>query len=78
MADDARVSLERELVGPPPPTRVCQGTLISRAQYLVAIECWGYEDAALWTAAIADDAAAADAAPAAATTPTATTTPRAS
>ena len=83
--------LERELVGPPPPTRVCQGTLISRAQYLVAIECWGYEDArlgangtmsdedaALWTAAIAGVVAAADAAPAAATTPTATTTPRAS
>lgn len=50
------------------PTRdskVCQGTLLSRAQYLVDIDDWGYEDArvaprgsmseeevALWTAAI--------------------------
>jgi hypothetical protein len=50
------------------PTRdskVCQGTLLSRAQYLVDIDEWGYEDArlaprgamteeqiALWTAAI--------------------------
>jgi hypothetical protein len=83
--------LERELSAPPPAVRTCQGTLISRAQYLVAIECWGYEDArlgddgtmseedaALWTAAIATDAAASDAAPAAATIPTATATPRAS
>ena len=50
------------------PTRdskVCQGTLLSRAQYLVDIDEWGYEDARLkprgamteeqlrlWTAAI--------------------------
>jgi len=49
--------------------RICRGTLISRAQYLVDLELWGYEDARLaphgsmseeeasiWTAAI--DAAA--------------------
>ena len=50
------------------PTRnskLCQGTLLSRAQYLVDIDEWGYEDARLhprgamtedqiadWTAAI--------------------------
>lgn len=27
--------------------RVCQGTLLSRSQYLVDIEAWGYEDARL-------------------------------
>jgi hypothetical protein len=48
--------------------RLCQGTLISRAQYLVDVERWGYEDPRLaprgnmtereceiWTAGIADD-----------------------
>jgi hypothetical protein len=48
--------------------RVCRGTLISRAQYLVDVERWGYTDprlaphgnmtereAAIWTAGIADD-----------------------
>lgn len=31
----------------PPADRVCKGTLLSRTQYLVDIECWGYEDARL-------------------------------
>src|SRR5207247_8628464 len=48
-----------------PVRRICRGTLTSRAQYLVDIERWGYEDARLvphgsmtddeastWTAAI--------------------------
>jgi hypothetical protein len=48
--------------------RVCQGTLISRAQYLVDVERWGYadprlapagnltsEERARWTAGIAED-----------------------
>jgi len=48
-----------------PARRVCRGTLTSRAQYLVDLELWGYEDARLapygsmteedtsiWTAAI--------------------------
>lgn len=52
----------------PPPVRICRGTLISRAQYLVDIEQWGYKDARLtprgnmspedvenWTAAIEED-----------------------
>jgi hypothetical protein len=57
--------MQRELTMAPPTSRVCQGTLLSRAQYLVDINAWGYEDArlrddvrmspddiALWTAAI--------------------------
>jgi hypothetical protein len=28
-----------------PSRKVCRGTLTSRAQYLVDVECWGYEDA---------------------------------
>jgi hypothetical protein len=39
--------LQREMGAPPPAERVCQGTLLSRAQYLVDIQCWGYEDARL-------------------------------
>ena len=52
-----------------PPQRICRGTLTSRAQYLVDVEVWGYEDARLaphgsmseaeasiWTAAIDEQA----------------------
>jgi hypothetical protein len=58
--------LLRETEEPPPGRKVCQGTLLSREQYLVDIASWGYEDARLeprgnmsaveithWTAAIA-------------------------
>jgi hypothetical protein len=68
--------LDQELLTPPPPDRLCQGTLLSRAQYLVDVGCRDYldarltpygplseEEAAIWTAAIADDLAAAQAAP---------------
>jgi hypothetical protein len=57
--------LEQEIGAPPPPGRVCRGTILSREQYLTDIECWGYRDArrlpegtmttaeiARWTAAI--------------------------
>jgi hypothetical protein len=50
------------------PDKVCRGTLLSRAQYLVDVERWGYEDARLmptgsmswrevarWTAAIGQE-----------------------
>jgi hypothetical protein len=60
--------LRRELQAAPLPTRVCQGTLLSRAQFLVDVEHWGYDDArahpnvrmtdehiAQWTDAISDD-----------------------
>ena len=58
--------LRREAEEPAPSERVCQGTLLSREQYLVDVGIWGYEDARLkprgpmtaeevthWTAAIA-------------------------
>jgi hypothetical protein len=54
-----------ELDAPTRDSKVCQGTLLSRAQYLVDIDEWGYEDARMrprgamsedqiqqWTAAI--------------------------
>lgn len=57
--------LQNEKNSAPPPERVCQGTLLSRAQYLIDIERWGYRDGRLtpggamtgeeiarWTAAI--------------------------
>lgn len=59
--------LQQELDAPPSKQRICQGTLLSRAQYLIDIEEWGYRDAriepvgtmtpeetAQWTAAIED------------------------
>lgn len=39
--------LESELESPAPAEQICQGTLVSRAQYLVDIERWGYRDARL-------------------------------
>jgi hypothetical protein len=39
--------LRAEAEAPPPEGRVCRGTLLSRAQYLVDLEKWGYEDARL-------------------------------
>jgi len=71
--DRVPTGVMRELLGrldagletAPPADRVCQGTLLSRAQYLVDIGAWGYRDArrtpegtmtpdeiATWTAAI--------------------------
>lgn len=60
--------LQRELATPPAGPRVCRGTVLSRAQYLVDIERWGYADprlapegnltereAAIWTPGIASD-----------------------
>ena len=60
--------LDRELSTPPPREKVCQGTIISRQQYLVDTGEWGYEDGRLeprggmsqkdidrWTAAIEVD-----------------------
>jgi hypothetical protein len=68
--DELLRRLQAEASATPPDERTCQGTLISRAQYLVDIGPWGYRDArlepgikmtpadiALWTRAIdADDA----------------------
>ena len=57
--------LQRELASPPAAEQLCRGTLLSRAQYLIDIDRWGYHDARLqpiggmtaadiahWTAAI--------------------------
>jgi hypothetical protein len=58
--------LQAETAASPPRERICQGTLISREQYLVDIQRWGFKDArdttastmtpddvVLWTGAIA-------------------------
>jgi hypothetical protein len=60
--------LQRELATPEPGPRVCRGTILPRAQYLVDVDRWGYTDprlapegnmtereTAIWTAGIADD-----------------------
>ena len=60
--------LAQELKEPPPTDRVCNGTILSRGQYLVDVDVWGYADArveplgnmtpeqtAHWTAAIERD-----------------------
>lgn len=39
--------LQQEMSSEPPKKRVCQGTLLSRAQYLIDIDSWGYQDARL-------------------------------
>lgn len=50
--------LRREQSCDPPDERVCRGTLLSRAQYLVDVEREGYEDARLATGNMtADDIA---------------------
>jgi hypothetical protein len=59
--------LRSELSAPPSDERICRGTLVSREQYLIDVERWGYVDARLrplgrmtkddarrWTAAIED------------------------
>ena len=62
--DRLAAELQHESRIPPPEERICQGTLFSRAQYLVDVENWGYQDGRLvahamsprdieqWTAAI--------------------------
>lgn len=42
--------LSRELHAPPSTRRVCQGTLLSRQQYLTDVGQWGFEDARLTVA----------------------------
>ena len=45
--EDLARRLEAETYAPPPGRRVCQGTLLSRMQYVPAVEDWGYADARL-------------------------------
>jgi len=42
--NDLTARLQAEVLAPPPEDRVCQGTLLSREQYLIDIERWGYAD----------------------------------
>ena len=63
---DLTARVASESAGPAPDERVCQGTVLSRAQYLPDIDKWGYRDAraslgimspediARWTDAIED------------------------
>jgi hypothetical protein len=66
--EDLLARLAREMNEPPATERICYGTMISRAQYLIDIERWGYRDARLvppavmtdsqverWTAAIEEE-----------------------
>lgn len=66
--DDLLHRLAQERAAPPPTENICQGTLISRQQYLIDVTRWGYRDArrnpdvamspgdiARWTAAISDE-----------------------
>ena len=61
--------LQMELSGDETPNHSCQGTLLSRAQYLVDVECLGYRDArvkplgkmsneeiSIWTAPVRESA----------------------
>ncbi|HYE71876.1 MAG TPA: hypothetical protein VEF04_01040 [Blastocatellia bacterium] len=45
--DNLLQRLQNEMHTAPPTERVCQGTLISRAQYLIDLERWGYQDSRL-------------------------------
>jgi hypothetical protein len=64
---DLTTRLLAEVAAAPPAEKVCQGTLLSREQYLIDVERWGYADArerplgrmspadiAHWTQAIMD------------------------
>jgi hypothetical protein len=63
--EDLLRRLQNEMVRPPSQGHICQGSLISREQFLIDIDEWGYQDARLqprgsmseedvdhWTAAI--------------------------
>ena len=45
--DELLARLQREMHETPPSERLCRGTILSREQYLIDIEQWGYRDARL-------------------------------
>jgi hypothetical protein len=45
--DELLDRLRGELDAPPPDARVCQGTLLSRRQYRIDLDEWGYRDGRL-------------------------------
>jgi hypothetical protein len=54
--NDLTGRLDHEMRTPPPPDRICQGTLLSREQYLIDIERWGFKDARLTSLSAMTDA----------------------
>lgn len=49
LMDELLAKLKREgIAADPAADGICQGTMISREQYLIDIENWGYQDARLW------------------------------
>ena len=42
--NDLVTRLQGETAAAPPQDRVCQGTLLSREQYLIDVQRWGYRD----------------------------------
>jgi hypothetical protein len=53
--DECLERLRSEASRAPPPDRTCNGTLISREQYLVDLEVWGYKDGRLCVPAVMSD-----------------------
>jgi hypothetical protein len=47
LVDALSARLRREAATRPPAENVCRGTLLSRAQYLVDVDTWGYRDVRL-------------------------------
>lgn len=47
VVNELTARLQTEISGPPTADRICRGTLVSRAQYLLDIGRYGYEDARL-------------------------------
>ena len=45
--DDLAARLKAEADAPPPGRRLCQGTLLSRVQYVIDLDEWGFADARL-------------------------------
>jgi hypothetical protein len=46
--DDLSRRLQNEVAAPAPEIKVCHGTLLSRLQYLLDVESWGYRDGRMW------------------------------
>jgi hypothetical protein len=54
--DQLLARLQNEMAEPPRADRVCRGPFLSRAQYLIDIEQWGYADARLGTRGVMSEA----------------------
>jgi hypothetical protein len=54
--DQLLARLQKEMTDPPREGRVCRGPLLSRAQYLIDIDDWGYADARVGPRGVMSDA----------------------